>query len=149
MNYIYETRMEVRDYECDIEGIVNNANYLHYAEHTRHRFLLDCGLSFAEMHERGIDAVVARMNLEFKTPLRCDDEFISRLALHKEGIRYEFQQDIYRADNNKLCFRGKITLVCLIHGKLANSEDYDRAFAQYLVKDGKNESQQDKQDGKE
>ena len=29
MNYIFETRMEVRDYECEIEGIVNNANYLH------------------------------------------------------------------------------------------------------------------------
>ena len=37
--YIFETRMEVRDYECDIQGIVNNANYLHYTEHTRHRFL--------------------------------------------------------------------------------------------------------------
>ena len=29
-DYIFETRLEVRDYECDIEGIVNNANYLHY-----------------------------------------------------------------------------------------------------------------------
>ena len=43
--YMYETRMEVRDYECDIEGIVNNANYLHYTEHTRHRFLRSLGLS--------------------------------------------------------------------------------------------------------
>ena len=50
--YIYETEMEVRDYECDIEGIVNNANYLHYFEHTRHRFLKQTGLSFSEMHER-------------------------------------------------------------------------------------------------
>ena len=80
--------MEVRDYECDIEGIVNNANYLHYTEHTRHLFLKECGLSFAEMHEKGVDAVVARMNLQFKTPLRCDDEFISRLWLEKEGIKY-------------------------------------------------------------
>ena len=40
--------MMVRDYECDIEGIVNNANYLHYAEHTRHLFLQKCGLSFAD-----------------------------------------------------------------------------------------------------
>ena len=48
--YIFETKMEVRDYECDIEGIVNNANYLHYMEHTRHLFLKECGLSFAEMH---------------------------------------------------------------------------------------------------
>ena len=54
--YVYETRMEVRDYECDIEGIVNNANYLHYLEHTRHRFLRQAGLSFAEMHQRGVDA---------------------------------------------------------------------------------------------
>ena len=74
MDYIFTTRMQVRDYECDIEGIVNNANYLHYAEHTRHLFLKQCGLSFAEMHRRGIDAVVARMNLQYKTPLRCDDE---------------------------------------------------------------------------
>ena len=27
MNYIYELEMKVRDYECDLQGIVNNANY--------------------------------------------------------------------------------------------------------------------------
>jgi YbgC/YbaW family acyl-CoA thioester hydrolase len=67
--YIFETKMEVRDYECDIEGIVNNANYLHYMEHTRHLFLKECGLSFAEMHNKGVDAVVARMNLQYKVLL--------------------------------------------------------------------------------
>lgn len=124
--------MMVRDYECDIEGIVNNANYLHYTEHTRHLFLKACGLSFAEMHRKGVDAVVARMNLQFKTPLTCDDEFISRLGLHKEGIRYVFNQDIYRASDEKLCFRGVIEIVCLINGKLADSEDYNKAFESYL-----------------
>ena len=76
MKYIFETRMEVRDYECDIEGIVNNANYLHYAEHTRHLFLRSLGVSFAALHEQGIDAVVHTMKLQYKVPLRCDDEFI-------------------------------------------------------------------------
>ena len=132
-NYIFETRMEVRDYECDIEGIVNNANYLHYCEHTRHLFLKECGLSFAEMHERGVDAVVARMNLQFKTPLRCDDEFISRLQLTKEGIKYVFHQDIFRASDEQLCFRGKIELVCLINGRLGNSPEYDAAFREFIV----------------
>ena len=132
MNYIFETRMQVRDYECDIEGIVNNANYLHYTEHTRHLFLKACGLSFAEMHEKGVDAVVARMNLQFKTPLRCDDEFISRLWLEKQGIKYVFHQDIFRASDEALCFRGDITLVCLINGRLSDSEDYNQAFAAYL-----------------
>lgn len=47
MNYIYELPMKVRDYECDLQGIVNNANYQHYLEHTRHEFLLSAGVSFA------------------------------------------------------------------------------------------------------
>ncbi|OYP67720.1 thioesterase family protein [Prevotella sp. P2-180] len=130
MKYIFETRMMVRDYECDIEGIVNNANYLHYAEHTRHLFIKERGLSFAEMHRKGVDAVVAKMNLRFKTPLQCDDEFISRLAIRKEGLKYVFLQDIYRASDEKLCFQGEIVIVCLVNGKLAASEDYDRALLQ-------------------
>ncbi len=128
MEYIFETKMMVRDYECDIEGIVNNANYLHYTEHTRHLFLKHRGLSFAEMHRKGTDAVVARMNLQYKVPLRCDDEFFSRLAIRKEGLRYIFYQDIYRAADNRLCFKGVIEIVCLVNGRLAESEEYDRAL---------------------
>lgn len=122
----------VRDYECDIEGIVNNANYLHYTEHTRHLFLHHCGLSFAEMHRKGVDAVVARMNLKFKTPLTCDDEFISRLGIRKEGLKYVFYQDIYRASDEKLSFQSTVEIVCLVNGRLANSDDYDRALSPYL-----------------
>ena len=129
----FETKMEVRDYECDIEGIVNNANYLHYMEHTRHLFLQKCGLSFAEMHRKGVDAVVARMNLQYKTPLQCDDEFYSRLWLEKQGVRYVFHQDIYRASDERLCLKATVELVCLIQGKLGNSEDYDRAFEKYFA----------------
>ena len=44
--YIYELTMKVRDYEVDAEGIVNNANYLHYLEHTRHEFCEQAGLTF-------------------------------------------------------------------------------------------------------
>lgn len=132
MNYIFETEMDVRDYECDIQGIVNNANYLHYTEHTRHLFLQSLGVSFARLHEQGVDAVVARMNLQYKTPLRCDDRFISRLALRKQGLRYIFDQDIFRKEDNKLCFRASTELVCLVNGRLANSEDYDKAFAEFI-----------------
>ena len=117
--------MEVRDYECDIEGIVNNANYLHYIEHTRHLFLRSKGASFAEMHARGIDAVVARVNMQFKVPLRCDDKFASRLALRKEGIKYIFNQDLYRLPDETLAFRSTVELVCLVNGRLARSSEYD------------------------
>lgn len=131
--YVYETRMEVRDYECDIEGIVNNANYLHYLEHTRHRFLRQAGLSFAEMHQRGVDAVVARMDLRYKSPLRCDDNLISRLWIEKQGIRYVFHQDIFREADEALCLKATVELACLVNGKLANSEEYDKAFLPYFA----------------
>ena len=123
--YLFETRMEVRDYECDIEGIVNNANYLHYIEHTRHLFLRSLGASFADMHQQGIDAVVARVNMQYKIPLRCDDEFISCLNVHKEGVRFIFHQDIYRAADERLCFRAKVELVVMVNGRLALSSPYD------------------------
>ena len=111
---------------------------MHYCEHTRHLFLKQCGLSFAEMHEKGVDAVVARMSMQFKTPLRPDDEFVSRLGLTKEGIKYVFHHDLYRSQEpgdgsqEKLCFRAKVELVCIVDGRLSGSEDYDRAFAPYL-----------------
>ena len=100
--YIYELKLKVRDYECDLQGIVNNANYQHYLEHTRHEFLLEKGLSFAKLHEDGIDPVVARLTMSFKTPLRSGDEYISKLYLKKEGIKYVFYQDIFRYPDMKL-----------------------------------------------
>lgn len=130
--YVFETEMEVRDYECDIQGIVNNANYLHYTEHTRHLYLQSLGVSFAKLHEQGVDPVVARMNLQYKVPLQCDDEFLSRLWLEKQGVRYIFHQDIFRANDEKLCLKATVELVCLINGRLGNSENYDKAFERWL-----------------
>ena len=132
--YLFQTRMEVRDYECDIEGIVNNANYLHYTEHTRHRFLRSLGVSFSDLHDKGVDAVVARMTLKFKVPLRCDDEMVSCMNLRIEGMRYVFEHDIYRASDMKLSFHADVDLVTLINGKLGISEDYDNAFLPVIKK---------------
>ena len=130
--YIFELRLKVRDYECDLQGIVNNANYQHYTEHTRHEFLLAHGVSFADLHARGIDAVVARIEMAFKTPLRSRDEYISRLALKKEGLRYVFLHDIYRASDEKLSVRARVDTVCLVNGKLSECEELNQAFAPYI-----------------
>ena len=97
--------MEVRDYECDIQGIVNNANYLHFTEHTRHLFLKHTGLSFASLHEKGVDPVVARMTLQYKAPLQCDDVMVSKLWIEKEGIRYVIHHDIFRKQHERLSYR--------------------------------------------
>lgn len=86
--YIYELEMKVRDYECDIQGVVNNSVYQNYLEHTRHEFLEENKLSFADLHDRGIDAMVSSIEITYKTALRPGDSFISKLYLAKEGVRY-------------------------------------------------------------
>lgn len=130
--YIFELKDKVRDYECDLQGIVNNANYQHYLEHARHEFLLANNISFADLHDQGIDCVVARLNMQFKTPLRSRDEYITKLALKKDGLRYIFIQDIFRLSDMKLSIRAQVDSVCLIDGKLSESEYLDKAFAPFL-----------------
>lgn len=133
MNYIYELKMKVRDYECDLQGIVNNANYQHYIEHTRHEFLLSTGISFAQLHAEGIDPVVARLTMAFKTPLKSGDEFVSKLYLKKEGIKYVFYQDIFRLPDMKIVIKSMVETVCLINGRLSDSELFNQLFAPYLA----------------
>lgn len=130
--YIFELTMKVRDYECDLQGIVNNANYQHYLEHTRHEFLHTTGASFARLHDEGIDPVVARIDMAFKTPLKSGDEFVSKLYLRKEGIKYVFHQDIFRLPDGKVSLRATVETVCLIDGRLSDSPLFDQLFAPYL-----------------
>lgn len=130
--YIYELPMKVRDYECDLQGIVNNANYQHYLEHTRHEFLLSVGVSFAELHRQGVDPVVARISMAFKTPLRSGDEFLSKLYLKKEGIKYVFYQDIFRKSDGKVAIKSMVETVCVVNGRLSGSELFDKLFAPYF-----------------
>lgn len=125
MEFIFEHEMKVRDYECDLQGIVNNANYQHYIEHTRHEYLNSRNISFAKLHEDGIDAVVARITMSFKVPLKSGDEFISKLAVQKEGIKYVFYQNIYRKSDMKLVLKAVVDTVTLINGRLGTCEILD------------------------
>ena len=134
MKYVYELKMKVRDYECDLQGIVNNANYQHYTEHTRHEFLLQTGISFADMHNRGIDAVVARLKMSFKVPLKSGDEFVCRMRVRKEGIRYVFYQDIFRLPDETMVLRSQIDTVCVVNGQLGECPELETLLEPYLEK---------------
>ena len=132
MKFIFEQEFEVRDYECDLQGIVNNAVYQNYMEHTRHQFIKTVGLDFAELHAKGIDAVAAKIEIAYKRPLRSGDKFVCKLALKKEGIRYVFFQEIYRIPDMELCTKGKIDIVSIVNGRLGESKEIDEAFAKII-----------------
>ncbi len=114
----FELEMQVRDYECDIQGIVNNAVYQNYLEHCRHKFLNSVGLDFAELHNQGIDAVVIRAELDYKFSLQPGDDFIVRLTMAKQGrLRIIFNQEIIRKTDKKTMVKGKITTVLTKNGR--------------------------------
>lgn len=67
---LHTTVIEIRDYECDMQGIVNNAVYQNYLEHARHTFIKDKGLDFAVITQSGVHLVVMRAEIDYKSPLR-------------------------------------------------------------------------------
>lgn len=129
--YIFELPMKVRDYEVDVEGIVNNAVYLHYLEHTRHEFCEWAGLSFRQMHESGIDPVLSKVEIEYKHPLGLGDRMVSKLRLGRKGAQFVFEQDIYK-ENGAPVVKAKVFVACLENGRLSRGERLAEAFAKWL-----------------
>lgn len=95
----FQVPFRVRDYECDLQGIVNNAVYQHYLEHARHEFLRSRGVSFAELTSRGVLLVVVRAELDYRRSLRPGDAFVVSLRCQRLGrVRHVFLQEIVRED---------------------------------------------------
>jgi len=131
-DYIYETEFEVRDYECDLQGIVNNSVYQNYLEHTRHKFLLATGLDFAELHKRNINPVVFRVEIDYKLSLKSGDVFVCKLNAERKGsLKIIFYQDIYRKSDSKLIMKAKVTAAVLENGNPVVSDMFFEAFEKY------------------
>ena len=135
-NYSYRLEMKVRDYECDIQGVVNNANYQHYLEHARHEFLEHIGGSFSQLHEQGVDPMVSRITLEYKRPLRGGDRFVVCINMLRKGAKVVFQQDIYNLNDGSLALKGEVDVVCLRDGRLTRGEVFDEMFKEFFSKNG-------------
>jgi acyl-CoA thioester hydrolase len=117
-NKPYSLEFIVRDYECDLQAVVNNANYQHYLEHARHQFLISKGVSFVELHDEGTDLVVTRVEIEYKYPLRSNDKFLVTVELRREGnARIMFIQEILRLPDLKLIVKAKVTGVATRKGR--------------------------------
>ncbi len=129
--YIFELPIKVRDYEVDAEGIVNNANYLHYLEHTRHEFCEQAGFTFREMHARGLDPVVSSITVRYIKPLGLGDSMVSKLALSRRGPVFVFRQDIFTPSGEPVV-RATVEIASFCNGRLSRGEELAEAFSKYL-----------------
>jgi len=119
----FSIELTVRDYELDMQGIVNNSVYQNYLEHARHEFLHHQGIDFADLTERGVILVVKSISMDFKNSLKSKDKFKVIVETYKEGhLKLVFKQTIIRLSDNKVALTANVTGVCLINGRLVKPE---------------------------
>lgn len=115
---MHVTAFEVRDYECDLQGIVNHAVYLHYMEHSRHQFLKAQGGDFAALHQQGLDLVVAHADITYHASLRSGDSFEVQLSVTLQGrVRLLFTQRLIRHSDHCCVVTGKFTVAGVQNGR--------------------------------
>lgn len=90
--------IRVRYAECDAQGVVFNAHYLAYVDHTITEMWRAAFGSYQVMLERGVDVVVAAAELRFRGAARFDDELriearVTHLGTTSLGTGYRFLRD--------------------------------------------------------
>ena len=133
-SYLYiSPTLIVRDYECDIQGVVNHANYLHYMEHARHQFLRIIGDSFSSKHGEGFDMFVTHAELDYHRSLRSDDTFVIGITIGRKGPLLVVDEDVIRESDGVVVCSGRVHVAGVQDGRLTRGEYFD-ILMDYCVK---------------
>ncbi len=130
---MFSLDMKVRDYECDLQGVVNNSNYQRYMEHTRHEFWESLGANFGDMHDQGLDAFVYKVTITYRKALRSGNRFRSALRCHMKAPKLVFEQDIIMEDGT-LAASGVVEVVAVQDGVITRGEYFDNLLKDVLPK---------------
>ncbi|MDD4862783.1 MAG: acyl-CoA thioesterase [Alishewanella agri] len=107
---MHRTEFKVRDYECDMQGIVNNAVYFNYLEHARHEFLHSRQIDFAALARAKVNLVVVRAEMDYKASLTSGDQFyVTTQYKPVSRLRFGFKQQVWRSADKKLMLEALIT----------------------------------------
>lgn len=91
----FQVRVRVRGYELDLNGHLNQAVYLQYAEHARWELLRAAGIGPEELRAAGIGLVVLETTIRYQRELRDGDEVDVSCAFRwGSGKTFRVIQDI-------------------------------------------------------
>jgi acyl-CoA thioester hydrolase len=94
-----ECSLQVRTYECDSYGHVNNANYLNYLEVARYEYLKDIRFDYPKAVASGYGLYVARVEIDYKKSAKVDDVLLIKTWAFKKGaVSGILCQEILRGD---------------------------------------------------
>jgi acyl-CoA thioester hydrolase len=81
----FRHRLRVRWSECDLQGVVFYPNYLAYFDHLLTELWREAVGPYGEIHQLGIDLVVAEANVRYRASARFDDEIEIVAAISRLG----------------------------------------------------------------
>ncbi|KAM7276960.1 hypothetical protein ACFE04_018826 [Oxalis oulophora] len=114
MNWYHEIEMEVRDYELDQYGVVNNAVYSKYCQHGRVELSQEIGFDCDEYARNGEALATSNLSIKFLGPLRSGDKFVVKMRISgTSAVRAYFEHLIFKLPNNEPIMEAKATAVCL------------------------------------
>ncbi|MFZ0089649.1 MAG: thioesterase family protein [Solirubrobacteraceae bacterium] len=78
-------RLRVRYAECDPQGVLFNAHYLAYIDHTITELWRAAYGGYQTMLDRGVDIVVAEVRMQFLGSARFDEELVLEAVVTRMG----------------------------------------------------------------
>ncbi|MEU0744613.1 acyl-CoA thioesterase [Streptomyces sp. NPDC006134] len=99
MSEPFSVPVTVRGYETDVQGHLNQAVYLNYAEHARWSLLQAAGIRQADLVARGVGPVVLETTIRYRRELLAGDEVEVSCGFEwGEGKTFRVRQTIRKAD---------------------------------------------------
>lgn len=129
----YSIEMEVRDSELDSQGIVNNANYMVYLSHARHKHIHEVGINFDDYAQNNQKLVLLSCTIKFKNSLKANEVFVvtSNLAASEYPYQWVYNQEIKRPSDNKVILKASFASTCVNEN---SSSEEEKLYVPELIK---------------
>ncbi|MFC8708756.1 MULTISPECIES: acyl-CoA thioesterase [unclassified Streptomyces] len=99
MSEPFSVPVTVRGYETDVQGHLNQAVYLNYAEHARWSLLQAAGISQSGLIATGVGPVALETTIGFRRELLAGDEAVVSCVFEwGEGKTFRIRQTVRKAD---------------------------------------------------
>jgi YbgC/YbaW family acyl-CoA thioester hydrolase len=132
MNKIFKIKFQVRGYELDAYGHVNNAVYLNYCEFARWCMMEEAGVGVEYFKDNKVSPVIVRAEIDYKYP--CFLSEWVRVETQLDSVRSRvavFNQKIIKEKGEVLAADCKMTMVTVgIDGKaVILPTDFNKKFS--------------------
>ncbi len=114
MEYTNICKHSLRVYyeDTDMGGIVYYANYLKFIERGRSEWVRKIGLNQREMKAEGFVFAVRRIEADYLSSARLDDELIVETEIIRvTAARLVMEQSVKKSDD--VLFQAKVTIACV------------------------------------